>query len=267
MSQAQDDIIATEKATFLVLTFCARMQPSMKQLAYFHCACPWWIVNKLSEFCNSGGDIQFLSKLCQEPRVHDGFRAHINARRLRPGDIPNDGNSSSIPDLEGTVQLMSDWGGSFVTQLYLFGTRHVFQHEHERRMHLMVSCVAHLMDDYVDQDEDRLSGHFNFFNNHPLARKFPITYWIAHLHEVREYYQHDPAMLRFIDGSCAVTTLFNADLYRMVYEQSYSFENPLQPRWLSLILSHRKTVDKALEKAKINLFQTFQPKLFKLTAL
>ena len=47
--------------------------------------------------------------------MHDGFRAHINARRLRPGDIPNDGNSSSIPDLEGTVQLMSDWGGSFVT--------------------------------------------------------------------------------------------------------------------------------------------------------
>lgn len=115
------------------------------KLAYFHCACPWWLVNKLSEFRNNGGDIEFLCELCQERRVHDEIRAHIEARRVRPGDIPNDGGDPSPADLEDTIKLMSDWGGSFVTQLYLFGTRHVFRNEHEHWMHLMVSCVAHLV--------------------------------------------------------------------------------------------------------------------------
>ena len=86
--------------------------------------------------------------------------------------------------------------------------------------------------DTLLESEGYVNHHFNYFINHPASKDKPIEYWIARMQEARDYFQsrNDVSMIRFIDGTCAVTTLFHSGLYRMVYKNpATSFENPLQP--------------------------------------
>lgn len=144
----------------------------------------------------------------------------MQARTINPGDVPS----------QDYLTQLSDYGGSYVTQLYLFGSQHVLQGH--LQMHKTVSFVAHILDDYADREEDKINGQFNYFNDHPLAKAKTMEYWIAQMQEARDYFEdlNDVAMVRFIDGSCAVTTLFHPDLYRLVYKNpDCDFTNPLEP--------------------------------------
>ncbi|CAB9516387.1 expressed unknown protein [Seminavis robusta] len=190
-----------------------------QKLAYIHCTLPWWIANKLSDAYDSGGNIGILLQVCSNERIREGIQAYMQARTLNPGDVPADDH----------LTQMSDYGGSYVTQLYLFGNQHVQEH---LEMHKIVSFVAHILDDFVDRKEDKINGQFNYFNDHPVAVDKSMEHWIDQMQSARDYFveRNDVAMVRFIDGSCAVTTLFHPNLYQLVYKNpDCDFGNPLGP--------------------------------------
>ena len=117
---------------------------------------------------------------------------------------------------------MSDFGGSMVTQYYVLGVEHVNK---TYKIQEIISATAHVLDDYVDQEDDRKSGQFNYFNDYADAE--PITKWIERMQEARCYFHDVPATIRFIDGTCETTTLLTPHLYDLVYTDETNFEHAL----------------------------------------
>lgn len=110
-----------------------------------------------------------------EELISAEIQGHLDERK-RVHDLMITGEKSTQ-----TLAQLSTNGGSMVGQMVLLGgADHVAGDLEDQQF---VSAVVHLLDCYVDQEEDAKENTYNYWNN--AANVKPVEEWIDQLKELR----------------------------------------------------------------------------------
>ena len=176
------------------------------RIKYFYIHAPWWINNKF--FLQESNDVMRLKELLTEDKELIGaeIQAHLDERK-RVHDLMITGEQSTQ-----TVAQLSANGGSMVGQMVLLGgADHVAGDLKDQQF---VSAIGHLLDCYVDQEEDAKENTYNYWNN--AADPKPVEEWIEQLKELRAKRHAEKDFVRYLDGVVIYNCVQDPKLYELV---------------------------------------------------
>jgi len=166
-----------------------------QRLTYIYYVTPWWLHNKLS--VREHYTLPIMKWLTDDARLLS-YVEHHDITRTRSWEATDPAIQA---EWNPTLDELSLYGGSIVTQYMMYG-EDVDREPHDQEF---VSAVAHLVDDFDDQSEDKRDNNFNYFVN--VKSPQPIDDWLIGLKEINDRHRKTP-LGQLLRGSLRFATHF-----------------------------------------------------------
>lgn len=196
---------STARAAFVTAVAAALCNTGVRhRLVYGYYILPWYLLNKNGVADHTLGAL--LGTLTDDAILLELFEEHA---RVRAAEQCDPGETRAISELD-----LAHWGGCLACQYWLI-ERSAFERDHS--VHVRLAAALHVLDDYLDQDEDRALGSYNYFVNHPDP--VGVQQWVDWTVEARRFFveTHQPHIVRLIDGSLTFYGLADETLFEAFY--------------------------------------------------